>query len=203
MVALKSFYFFIFWASKSNVRKKGVFANRLKHSRWCMIINHSYIKPITTLNLRVNEYLRFFVQEMMRLLFILVLLQCYVVTEGAEINIDERSLSTECLSTQTKTIIIYLDFQKTTLEFRKFDLVANILQYLVEMLLKRSTCFKLFMFSPLRGAIVELTKSVVILSFLDHEIFSAIPQRWFFNLVRSNSAHRRPKTYFVLCQSEV
>ena len=91
--------------------------------------------------------------------FILVLLQLSLLVESAEINKNERSLSNACLSTQTKTIIIYLDFNEGETYDTKVNLVANTLRYLVEMLLSRSTCFELFVFSPLRGAIVELTES--------------------------------------------
>ena len=119
-----------------------------------------------------TEYLRSLFnkrEEMMILPFLLILLQCSVETVSTEINKDETSLSTECLATQEKTIIIHLDFQKDLPHTEKVLFVANTLQYLVEMLLKRSTCFKLFVFSLRRGALVELTENVVIESFLDNE----------------------------------
>ena len=106
---------------------------------------------------------------MMILPFLFILLQCSVDIEGVEKNKDEKSLSDKCLSTQIKTIIVYLDIENDLYYPDKVDFVTNTLQYLVEMLLKRSTCFKLSVFSPRRGAIVELTEDVVIENFLDNE----------------------------------
>ena len=110
---------------------------------------------------------------MMILPFLFILLQCSVDIEGVEKNKDEKSLSDKCLSTQIKTIIVYLDIENDLYYPDKVDFVTNTLQYLVEMLLKRSTCFKLSVFFPRRGTIVELTKTwslktFWIMNFLGH-----------------------------------
>ena len=97
-----------------------------------------------------------------------ILFQCLVETKSNGIKESERSLLTECLSIQKTSIIIYCGLTGYS-GTEYVEKVEHTLRYLIEMLLKRSTCFKLALFSQRTGTIVELKEDVLIEDFGNNE----------------------------------
>ena len=146
---------------------------------------------------------------MMIMVFILIFVQLLMKSQATEMSKHEAHLPNEnCFPTGKKSIIIYLDCEKVDLQTGELDrydwkirLMVSSLRYLSKMLVGRSNCFQLSLFSNRRGNVVRLTENSIIENVLDYETpveYSVYDFSHFYDLLPNNTIRNQTLLYVSL-----